>query len=229
MKAMILAAGRGERMRPLTDTVPKPLLEAGGRPLIVHQIRRLARAGCRDIVINLGWQGDRLREALGDGTAWGVSIAYSDEGWPALETAGGVRKALPLLGASPFLVVNGDVWFDFDPARLELASGDEAALALVRNPPHNPGGDFALTETGRLRCEGTPRWTFSGVGLYRPSLFEDLPVRPAPLGPLLREAASAGRLAGRVFSGEWLDVGTPERLAELDRRLRRAQAADERR
>lgn len=229
MKAMILAAGRGERMRPLTDTVPKPLLEAGGQPLIVHQVRRLGRAGCREIVINLGWRGEQLREALGGGGQWGVSIRYSEEGWPALETAGGIRRALPLLGEAPFLVVNGDVWFDFDPACLALRAGDEACLALVDNPPHNPDGDFALAESDRVRCSGTPRWTFAGVGLYRPSLFADLPEERAPLGPLLREAAARDRVGGRVFSGEWLDVGTPEALAALDRRLRRAQAAEERR
>lgn len=217
-RAMILAAGRGERMRPLTDRCPKPLLPVAGRPLIEHQIRRLAGAGWRELVINLGWLGQQIREHLGDGHRLGVRIDYSDEGWPALETGGGIANALPLLGEAPFLVVNGDVWADFDPAVLALEEGDQAALLLVANPAHNPAGDFGLAD-GRVVDEGGERLTFSGIGLYHPSLFQAAPTGAWPLAPRLREVVAARRVAGARHTGEWHDVGTPERLSELDRRL----------
>ncbi len=219
MKAMILAAGRGERMRPLTDRTPKPLLEAGGRPLILWQIEALREAGFRELVINLGHLGDRLQAALGDGARLGVHIDYSPEPEGALETGGGIRHALPLLGPAPFLVVNGDIWTDYDYSRLPAEPEGLAHLVLVDNPPHHPEGDFAL-EAGRVLAEGEPRYCFSGIGVYRPELFADLPEGRFPLAPVLRRAMAAGRVTGEHHAGLWSDVGTPARLAELDRRLR---------
>lgn len=224
-RAMILAAGRGERMRPLTDTCPKPLLEAGGKPLIVWQIERLRAAGLSGIVINHAHLGARIEAALGDGSALGVDIRYSPEP-VALETAGGIRQALPLLGPEPFVVVNGDVFCDADLAAVRAAArglrtdGDLAHLVLVANPAHHPEGDFSL-DGDRVVGHG-PALTFSGIGAYHPALFADLPAgQPARLAPLLREAIVRGRVSGRFHDGTWIDVGTPERLAELDRRLRR--------
>lgn len=224
MRAMILAAGRGERMRPLTDHCPKPLLAAGGKPLIVHHIERLRAAGITELVINHAHLGAQLEGALGDGSAFGVHIAWSREG-TALETAGGIRQALPLLGEQPFLVINGDVYCDADPAELRAAAirlgtqGDLAHLLLVPNPDHHPDGDFALA-AGRVQEQGSARFTFSGLGAYHPALFADLPAgQPARLAPLLRSAMAAGRVSGALHTGYWLDVGTPARLAELDRHL----------
>ncbi|MGL1832493.1 N-acetylmuramate alpha-1-phosphate uridylyltransferase MurU [Rhodocyclaceae bacterium SMB388] len=226
---MILAAGRGERMRPLTDTCPKPLLEAGGKPLIVHQIERLATAGFIDIVINHAHLGERIETELGDGTSHGVSIRYSRE-TQALETAGGIRTALPLLGGDAFIVVNGDIFCDADlaalrPAAAQLrADGDLAHIVLVPNPVQHPDGDFAL-EDGRVRAHGAPRYTFSGIGIYHPALFSDIGIgERRPLGPLLRAAMTQDRVGGRLHDGYWLDVGTPQRLAELDARLRRQES-----
>ncbi len=221
MKAMVLAAGRGERMRPLTLTRPKPLLEVGGRPLIAHHLYALAMAGFRDVVVNLSWLGEQIRSALGDGTGYNVRLAYSDEGPEPLETGGGVFRALALLGPAPFLVLNGDVWTDYPYARLRetLRPGDLAHLVLVPNPPHNPDGDFVL-RAGRIVEEPGERLTFSGVGVYRPELFAGCRDGIFKLAPLLRAAARAGRVSGEVHDGEWLDIGTPQRLAELDRRLR---------
>jgi N-acetyl-alpha-D-muramate 1-phosphate uridylyltransferase len=217
MKAMILAAGRGERMRPLTDETPKPLLELCGRPIIEWTIERLARAGFKELVINHAHLGHMIETALGDGGRLGVSIRYSPEA-AALETAGGIANALPLLGDYPFLVVNGDIFFDFDFASLRSrALGSALAhLVLVPNPAQHPQGDFALRE-GNVREDGTPRWTYSGVGLYRPEFFQ--PVRPgdkARLAPLLRPAMGRGLVTGEIGSGEWHDIGTPERLASLN-------------
>jgi MurNAc alpha-1-phosphate uridylyltransferase len=220
MKAMILAAGRGERMRPLTDHTPKPLLPAGGKPLIVWHIERLAAAGFSELAINHAHLGRQIEAALGDGARWGVSIAYSDEG-VALETAGGIANALALLGAEPFMVVNGDVYCDYDFARLKaLNLGDDLAhLVLVPNPEHHGKGDFSL-EHGRVTDGGEHRFTFSGIGLYRPELFADIPPgTPAKLAPLLRAAMAQGKVGGELFTGRWLDIGTPERLAELDAEL----------
>ncbi len=217
MKAMILAAGRGNRMRPLTDRTPKPLLEAAGKPLIVYHIEHLAAAGIRDLVINHAYLGHRIEAALGDGAAFGVQIRYSAEE-QALETGGGIFKALPLLGPEPFLVINGDVWTDCALADLQLAAGDLAHLVLVNNPGHHPTGDFTLVN-GRIHPEGSPRYTFSGIGLYHPALFDDHSASAFPLAPLLRKAMLAGRVGGRLHTGHWFDIGTPERLAELDRWL----------
>ena len=219
---MILAAGRGERMRPLSDRIPKPLLEVGGTPLIVRHLQKLAAAGCTEVVINHAHLGDMIEAALGDGGRYGVNIAYSREPH-ALETAGGIAFALPLLGAEPFVVVNADVFSEFDYARL-LAAGaclgeDDAWLVLVDNPEHHPDGDFALR--GRRVVTDGARLTFSGLAVYRPQLFAGLaPGSRAPLAPLLRAAIAAGRAGGDYFEGAWSDVGTPERLTALDRALR---------
>lgn len=219
MKAMILAAGRGERMRPLTDVTPKPLLPVAGKPLIVWHLERLARAGFRDIVINHAHLGDQIEALLGDGAAWGARIAYSAEPQGALETAGGIANALPLLGDAPFLVVNGDIFCDWDFARAR--SGNALAhLVLVDNPPHHPEGDFAL-DGAKVSAGGTARLTFSGIGIYRPELFAGIACgEPAKLAPLLRDAITAGRVTGEHHRGRWEDVGTPERLAALDADVR---------
>jgi MurNAc alpha-1-phosphate uridylyltransferase len=225
---MILAAGRGERMRPLTLERPKPLLEAGGAPLIVHHLRALAAAQFVDVVVNLSWLGGQIREALGDGSRHGVRLHYSDEGPEPLETGGGIFRALPLLGAGPFLVLNGDVWADVDWSSLRerLAPRDLAHLVLVPNPSHNPSGDFVL-ERGRIVESAGERLTFSGVGVYRKELFAACSDGIFKLAPLLRAAARDGRVSGEVHGGTWLDIGTPERLAQLDERLqqRGGQAA----
>jgi MurNAc alpha-1-phosphate uridylyltransferase len=223
---MILAAGRGERFRPVTDTTPKPLIAVQGEPLIERHLRALVAAGVVDIVINLGWLGLQIRERLGDGTAFGARLIYSDEGWPALETGGGVFKALPLLGTEPFLLINADVWTDYSLARLiqtaqNLRAQDLAHLVLVPNPAHNLKGDFGL-QADRVTAE--PRdCTFSGLSVQRPELFATLPASQRgtsfPLLPLWREAMRDQRLAGERFSGRWSDVGTPERLQLLEASL----------
>jgi MurNAc alpha-1-phosphate uridylyltransferase len=219
MKAMILAAGRGNRMRPLTDRVPKPLLPAGGKPLIQHHIERLAAAGVVEIVINHAHLGQQIEAVLGDGSHWGVAIRYSPEGeGQALETGGGIFKALSLLGPDPFLVVNGDIWTDCPFSGLELSRADLAHLVLVENPPQHPAGDFCLVGS-RILAAGEPRLTFSGVGLYRPELFADCTPGAFPLAPLLRRAMADGRVSGQQHRGHWFDIGTPGRLAELDRWL----------
>jgi MurNAc alpha-1-phosphate uridylyltransferase len=222
---MVLAAGRGERMRPLTLVRPKPLLEAGGTPLIVHHLRALASAGFSDIVVNLSWLGEQIRTALGDGSRHGVRLHYSDEGPEPLETGGGIFRALPLLGAGPFLVLNGDVWTDVDWAALRecLAPADLAHLVLVANPAHNPSGDFVL-ERGRIVETPGERFTFSGVGVYRAELFNGCSDGIFKLAPLLRAAARAGRVSGELHTGAWLDIGTPERLAQLDALLVRRRS-----
>ncbi|HWP94988.1 MAG TPA: nucleotidyltransferase family protein [Gammaproteobacteria bacterium] len=217
-KAMILAAGRGERMRPLTDAIPKPLLPVGGRPLIEWHIEALARAGIREIVINTSWLAERIRDALGDGTRWGVHIVYSHEGEEPLETAGGIRHALPWLEPGPFLAVNGDIFTDFPFASLALPAGMLAHLVLVENPAHHTRGDFVLCD-GVVREEGGPRFTFAGIGVYDPALFHGLAPGKAPLAPLLRQAMRLGRVSGEPYGGRWFDVGTPERLAALEAML----------
>lgn len=218
---MILAAGRGERMRPLTDHTPKPLLPVAGKPLIAHHLDALRAAGITDLVINTGHLGERLPAALGDGRDWGVHIAYSPEPPDALETGGGIFQALPLLGSQPFLVVNGDIWTDYPFAALKEASVGLAHLILVDNPPQHPTGDFGwLAETGRVSLSGAPRLTFSGVSVLRPELFADCAAGRFPLGPLLRQAIAADRVTGEYYAGAWRDIGTPQRLAELDSELR---------
>lgn len=227
MKVMILAAGRGARMRPLTDHTPKPLLKAGGKPLIVWHLEKLVAAGLRDIVINTAWLGEQLQAALGDGRQYGARLQWSPED-TALETAGGIARALPLLGPEPFLVVNGDVWCDWDfkqaveRARQLQAAQAQAWLLLVDNPPHHPNGDFSLDNRGKVLPQqaACPSLTFSGIGVYRPVFFSAVSGNePAPLAPLLRQAIAAGTLIGSRHDGQWLDIGTPERLQHLDTQL----------
>ncbi|HEY3431837.1 MAG TPA: nucleotidyltransferase family protein [Rhodocyclaceae bacterium] len=219
---MVLAAGRGERMRPLTDVTPKPLLPVGGKPLIVWHLERLAVAGFKEVVINHAHLGHLIEETLGDGQHLGLLITYSAEPPGALETAGGIVKALPLLGSDPFLVINGDVFCDWDLALAHQAlnTNDLAHLVLVPNPGHNEKGDFALADH-RISSEGSPSFTFAGIGVYRPQLFAELiSDQPAKLAPLLRTAMNAGKVSGELHTGRWVDVGTPQRLAELDQELK---------
>lgn len=217
--AMILAAGRGERMRPLTDERPKPLLEAGGRPLIEWHLASLGSAGIDQVVINLGWLGEQIRDAVGDGGRFGLRIVYRDEGYPPLETGGGIFGALPFLGAGPFLVINGDVWSDLPLASLRCPRDSLAHLVMVPNPDHNPAGDFRL-RAGRVLSAGEGALTYSGIGLYRAGLFDQCRPGRFPLAPLLEEAIAAGRVTGQEHTGSWIDVGDPARLEALRRILR---------
>ena len=214
---MILAAGRGERMRPLTDRTPKPLLTVGGIALIEHTIRRLRVAGYRNLVINLGHLGEQIEACLGDGDALGVSIRYSREPPGALETAGGIREALHLLGSEPFLVINADIWCDHPLRPPALVTKALAHLVLVANPEHHSQGDFTLRD-GWLGLAGGLRHTFAGIGWYRPDLFAGLPPGRRTLAPLLRDAIAAGRVTGELHRGDWVDVGTPARLRLLDQK-----------
>lgn len=222
MRAMILAAGRGERMRPLTDTVPKPLLSAAGKPLIQYHVEALAAAGVHEIVINLAWKGSMLRDALGNGTRFGVSLAYSDEGDEALETGGGIFNALPLLGPEPFIVVSGDIWTDFAfrsvGSRLSSGSSDVAHFVLVPNPRFHPKGDFSLSG-GRITELKGPRRTYANIGVYRPAFFDGCRPGRFPLVPLMRAWTREGRVSGELYEGAWRNIGTPAQLAELDREL----------
>lgn len=221
MKAMILAAGLGTRLRPLTDHTPKPLIEAGGKPLIGWHLEKLAALGVREVVVNHAWLGDVLEAALGDGAGYGVRIAWSREGLPPLETAGGIRRALPLLGDEPFLLVNGDIWTDFDFAQLPALPIDtDAHLVLVPNPDFHPRGDFALDARQRVHATGNPLYTYAGIAVLRPRLFVSLPEGPWPLAPVLREAMGRQAVSGQLHAGRWTDVGTPERLESLRRELR---------
>jgi MurNAc alpha-1-phosphate uridylyltransferase len=220
MIAMILAAGRGERMRPLTDVTPKPLLKVAGKPLIVWHIENLVRAGIRDLVINHAHLGVQIETSLGDGSQWGARIQYSPES-QALETAGGIANALPMLGDGPFAVINGDIFSDYDFGYLSeravalQTNGDSAHLVLTSNPPQHPDGDFGLHQ--QRITDSTPRLTFCGIGIYLPGLFAHIPRGSiAPLAPLLREQIALGNISGEHHSGLWVDVGTPQRLAELD-------------
>ena len=215
MIAMILAAGRGERMRPLTDTVPKSLLEIADKPLIVYQIESLVLAGVKKIVINTGHLGELIRERLGDGQEFGVQIHYSDEGKEPLETAGGIVKALPLLGEAPFIVTNADIFTDFDYRSLPKQLDSDAHLVMVNNPPHNPRGDFAY-DNGRILADGSEKLTYSGIGLYHPCFFKDCNPGRYPLAPLLQQSAQGKGLSGQHFLGYWNDIGTPERLKEVN-------------
>jgi MurNAc alpha-1-phosphate uridylyltransferase len=218
-KALVLAAGRGERLRPLTLTTPKPLLRAGPRTLIEWHLEALARGGVTDVVVNLSWLGDRIRTYLGDGSGRGVRIAYSDEGPEPLETGGAIVHALPLLGDAPFWLVNGDVWCDFDFDRPgPLAAGDLAHLVLVPNPAHNPAGDFTLA-SGRIANGPDGRLTFAGISVIHPDLVAGHASGRFPLAPLLRAAAGGGRVSGELHAGVWTDVGTPARLAALEASL----------
>jgi MurNAc alpha-1-phosphate uridylyltransferase len=224
MKAIVLAAGRGERLRPITDTTPKPLVPIAGKPLIVYHLEALARAGIRDVVINLSWLPDKLRAGLRDGSEYGVRITYIDEGPVALETGGGIFNAIQFLGPGAFLVVNGDTFTDIDfgalqaGAEADTRAGALARLVLVPNPIQHPRGDFGL-EGDRVVERETERFTYSGVGVYRPEFFDGCTPGRFPLAPLLKRAIAAGRLRGELHKGEWCDVGTPQRLAELDERV----------
>ncbi|MFC3337657.1 N-acetylmuramate alpha-1-phosphate uridylyltransferase MurU [Paracandidimonas soli] len=235
MRAMILAAGRGERMRPLTDHTPKPLLAVGGKPLIVWHIEKLVAAGLRDIIVNHAWLGEKIEAALGDGAAFGARISYSAESPGGLETAGGIAKALPFFQDEPFLVINGDIWTDWQPSqalsaaqRMRDDSNIDMWLWMTNNPPHHPEGDFALDDAGILHPRGQAQGqalTFTGIGIYRPGLFRALPPDTSvPLRPLMLHAMQTRSARGALHDGAWTDVGTPQRLETLDRQL----AADSR-
>ncbi|MBA3930998.1 MAG: mannose-1-phosphate guanylyltransferase [Xanthomonas sp.] len=232
MKALVFAAGLGERMRPLTDHTPKPLIEAGGKPLIVWHLEKLAALGVDEVVINTSWLADRFPAVLGDGARWGLRLHYLHEGDTPLETGGGMLNALPLLGDAPFLLVNGDIWTDFDFARLPREPAGLAHLALVDPPTFAPRGDFALDATGTLHREGEHRLTYAGLGIYRPALLDAWQQHAAgqirettsgkprfPLLPLLHAGMVNGRITGERHAGRWTDVGTPQRLAELEQGL----------
>jgi MurNAc alpha-1-phosphate uridylyltransferase len=219
VRAIVLAAGRGERLRPVTDTTPKPLLVAGGKPLIAYHLEALRRAGVQDVVINLSWLGERIRAALGDGGAYGVRIDYSEEGPVPLETGGGIFHALPLLGAEPFIVVNSDNFWDYDLRHLQLDADAQAQIVLVPNPAHNPRGDFGL-DKDHVVADAVARYTYAGIGIYRPEFFAGCAAGRFPLLPLLKQAIATRQLRGQVHRGEWMDIGSPERLAVLQERLR---------
>ena len=213
--AMILAAGRGERMRPLTDTLPKPLLRVRGKPLIEYHVERLARMGFERIVINLAWLGSLIRDYLGDGSRYGVSILYSEESPRALEPAGGIFRALPLLGEAPFVVVNGDIFTDYPFERLHLPEGRDSHIVLVPNPPQHPRGDFGLQERSAVVAAPT-QYTFGCIAVYRPAFFAGCTDGAFPLKPLLLRSMAAGRCSAELYTGPWEDVGTPERLRALN-------------
>ncbi|WP_245720698.1 nucleotidyltransferase family protein [Microbulbifer yueqingensis] len=218
--AMVLAAGFGKRMRPLTDDTPKPLLEVAGKPLIEHALERLAAVGVRRVVINLGYLGEKIRAHIGSGERWGLEVCYSVEGEP-VETAGGILKALPLLGDAPFFVVNGDVWCDFDLSgwlQSPLPGNCPGRLLMVPNPPHNPEGDFGIDD-GLLSGSTTPRYTFSGISWLRPEILTDYPRRRTCFGLGEVFVHNEDRLQAELYEGDWCDVGTPERLQRLDARL----------
>lgn len=239
MKALIFAAGLGERMRPLTNTTPKPLLRAGGKPLVAWHLEKLAAIGVKDVVINTSWLAEQFPQTLGDGARWGLTLHYSREGDAPLETGGGLWNALPLLGDGhasnePFIAVNGDIWTDYDFARLPVDPGGDAHLVLVDNPGHNARGDFSLRDDGVVESDGAQRLTFAGIGVYRPSLFDDwraivgevqgveqIPPR-FKLAPLLRAAMHSEHVTGEHHDGRWTDVGTPQRLMQLDEELQRS-------
>ena len=216
MKAMILAAGRGNRMKSLTNHTPKPLLKVQGKPLIQHTLENLANAGFNEIVINIAYLGAQIRDFLGDGHQFGVRIVYSDEGAEGLETAGGIIKALPLLGTQPFLVINSDIIYDYPLKTLRYRRIDRAHLVLVENPEFHQEGDFSLAKDGYLSTADDNRYTFSGIGIYHPKLFENCAAGKLKLGPILKAAADNGQVSGERFRGLWMDIGTPERLQEVD-------------
>ena len=223
MKAFILAAGRGERMRPLTDHTPKPLLKAGGQHLIEYHLHALVRAGITEIVVNHARLGEQIEQALGDGSRYGASIRYSAEGEHVLETGGGIYRALPLLGNDPFLVINADVWTDYHFQQLPQQPRGLAHLVLVDNPVHHAAGDFVL-RAGQVSNEDDHRLTFSGIGVYRRELFAPCKPGAFPLAPLLREAMTRDEVSGEHYKGYWMDIGTPQRLQELDQFLKTRHA-----
>lgn len=216
MKAMILAAGRGERMRPLTDVTPKPLLKVGGKCLIEHHLINLANAGFTDVVINVAWLGQQIIDAIGKGKKYNLNIVYSDEADQALETGGGIYNALPLLGDEPFLVVNGDVWTDYPFKKLrDLKLLDKAHLVLVNNPQHNLQGDFAINNN-RLLESADEKFTFSGIGVYSRVFFEESEDGKYPLAPMIRKYIAQDKISGELYAGRWMDIGTQQRLDELN-------------
>lgn len=220
-RAMILAAGRGERLRPYSDRLPKALMQVHGKPLLEHLLTALAAAGVEQAVVNLSWLGEMVRSAFGDGRRFGLCIRYSDEGDQALETGGGIRKALPLLGSGPFWVVNADVRTDFSFAGSGFRPADLAWLMLVANPPHNPGGDFGLR--GSRVINTGPRYTFAGISVLSPELFEGVTEERFGIAPLLRKAAGADRVSGSLYDGYWADAGTVERLEAIRSRTLQAR------
>lgn len=214
MRALILAAGRGERLRPLTDTLPKPLFDIHGKTLIEYHLENLAQAGFREIVINLDHLGDLIRDTLGDGSSWGLNIHYSQEPTGALDTGGGIHQALANLGEAPFAVINGDLFTDYPLARLRAIKCDHAHLVMIPNPDHNRKGDFAL-QAGRIDPDGQPRFTFSGISVYHPRFFKTCQAGRFSVVPMLISAARENKITGEVFRGNWHDVGTKERLDTL--------------
>lgn len=215
MRAMILAAGRGERLRPHTDITPKPLIQVGKHRLIEYHLLNLAKAGIKDVVINISWLADQIRETLGDGSNYSLDIIYSDEGEEALETAGGIINAMPHLGDKPFIVINGDIWCDYDLSTLTTRIPEhEAHLVLVKNPEHNTAGDFAL-ENGLIKNSGENKLTYSGIGLYTPAFFAGIQPGKKALAPILRKKSEDSKISGEIYNGEWVDIGTIERLAQL--------------
>ncbi len=218
MRAMILAAGRGERLRPLTDSIPKPLLEVGGKLLIEHHLEHLAAAGFREVVINLSHLGDQIRDTLGNGNTWGLNIHYSPEPPGALDTGGGIKQALPLLGEAPFAIINGDVFSSYPLARLRAIKCDHAHLVLVPNPAHNPKGDFVL-QGGYVNADGQPRRTFSGISVYHPRFFDTAPTGSFSVVPMLQAAMALQQVTGQLYNGVWHDIGTLERLEALREQL----------
>lgn len=228
MKAMILAAGRGDRMRPLTDETPKPLLMAGSKRLIEYHLLNLAQAGFKEVIINVAWLGEQIISTIGSGDAYNLKISYSDEGDAALETGGGIFNALPLLGDEPFLVINGDVFTDYSYEKLfkfKLDVNDKAHLVLVNNPQQHPQGDFAI-EAGRLTGADNNKFTFSGIGIYSADFFASSQNGKFPLAPMIRLFIAENKISGEIYQGEWMDIGTPQRLAELDKLINKKQISD---
>lgn len=215
MIAMILAAGRGERLRPVTDSMPKSLVEINGQALLERHLRSLAKDGVETVVVNLGWLGEQITERIGSGEEFGLNVVYSQEGDNILETGGGIHRALPMLGADPFLVINADIYTDMPLPDVQLGDDDMAHLICVPVTEDKSSGDFAIVD-GRIRNDGEPMFTFSGVSIYRPEFFADCTPGRFSVVPMLRAAADADKISGSIYSGLWRDVGTPERLAELN-------------
>ena len=234
-RALVFAAGKGERMRPLTNGTPKPLLLVGGKPLIVWHLEKLAAIGIREVVLNVAWLADRFEPVLGNGSRWGLHLHYSHEGPEPLETGGGMLHALRLLGDAPFIAVNGDIWTDYDFARLPTRPRAMAHLVMVDNPPQHPNGDFRIQPDGILRSDGDSKLTYSGIAVYDPRLLKDWRdvIGPVPgteltpprfkLAPLLFAAMARGEIHGEHHRGRWTDVGTPQRLEDLERTLVEAE------